>query len=255
VTGGRRNQWRDRAASARRVRLSPLPGRLPATRPEPGALRARRGRIVTVTGISGAGLLAASLSVRAGSRQFYLLTTGLAATWAGGALATGPLPWGRIQDHGNVPHRLMVMPVLTGAGAFGLFYGAARLARHMPVLNQAIAAALRYAEDGSAPLVLLTASANAVAEELFFRGALWSLTEQAQAHPLATTTLAYTVTTAVTRNPALTIAGTATSVLFGLHRRASGGVLAPILTHLTWSLLMLHCLPPLFETPDHPQAR
>ena len=115
---------------------------------------------------------------------------------------------------------------------------------------------MRYAEEGPAHLVLLTASANAVAEELFFRGALWSLTEQT--HPLATTTLAYTATTAVTRNPALTIAGAATSVLFGLHRRASGGVLAPVLTHLTWSLLMLHYLPPLFETSpaaqDRPQA-
>ena len=155
-----------------------------------------------------------------------------------------------------MPHRLVVMPVLTGAGAFGLFYGAARLARHVPVLNQAVAAVLRYAEEGPAPLVLLTASANAVAEELFFRGALWSLTEQA--HPLATTTLAYTATTAATRNPALTLAGTATSVLFGLHRRASGGVLAPVITHLTWSLLMLHYLPPLFETSpaaqDRPQA-
>jgi hypothetical protein len=131
--------------------------------------------------------------------------------------------------------------MLTGAGAFGLFYGAARLTRHIPVLDRAITSVLRYAEDGSAPLVLLTATATAVAEELFFRGALWSLAERA--HPLATTTLAYTATTAVTRNPALTIAGAATSVLFGLHRRASGGILAPALAHLTWSLLMLTCLP------------
>jgi membrane protease YdiL (CAAX protease family) len=256
VTAGRRNQWRERAASAqRRVRLSPLPGQLAAARPEPAAIRARRRRVITVTGLTGAGLLAASLSARAGSRQFYLLTTGLACTWAGGALAAGPLPWARTPDHGNVPHRLVAVPVLTGAGAFGLFYGAARLARHIPALNQAITTVLRYAEDGSPSLVLLTASANAVAEELFFRGALWSLTEQAQAHPLATTTLAYTATTVVTRNPALTIAGTATSVLFGLHRRASGGVLAPALTHLTWSLLMLHCLPPLFETSPAAQDR
>jgi len=209
--------------------------------------------VITATGLAGAGLLAASLSVRAGSRQFYLLTAGLACTWAGGALAAGPLPWARTPEHGNMPHRLVVMPVLTGAGAFGLFYGAARLARHVPVLNQAVAAVLRYAEEGPAPLVLLTASANAVAEELFFRGALWSLTEQA--HPLATTTLAYTATTAATRNPALTLAGTATSVLFGLHRRASGGVLAPVITHLTWSLLMLHYLPPLFETSPAAQDR
>jgi membrane protease YdiL (CAAX protease family) len=225
VTAGRRTQWRERA------------------RPQ---------RVITATGLAGTGLLAASLSARAGSRQFYLLTAGLACTWAGGALAAGPLPWSGTPEHGNMPRRLVVMPVLTGAGAFGLFYGAARLARHIPVLNQAVAAALRYAEEGPAPLVLLTASANAVAEELFFRGALWSLTEQT--HPLATTTVAYTATIAATRNPALTMAGTATSVLFGLHRRASGGVLAPVITHLTWSLLMLHYLPPLFETPPAAQS-
>lgn len=209
--------------------------------------RRHRCRVASATGISGAGLLAASLSARAGSRRFYLLTAGLAATWTGGAVAAGPLPWTGAPGRGNGLYHLAVLPVLTGAGAFGLFYGAARLARHIPVLDRAITSVLRYAEEGSAPLVLLTASATAVAEELFFRGALWSLAERAR--PLATTTLAYTATTAVTRNPALTIAGAATSVLFGLHRRASGGILAPALAHLTWSLLMLTCLPPLFETP------
>jgi len=206
--------------------------------------RRHRWRTVAATGLGGAGLLTASLSARAGSRQFYLLTAGLAATWTGGALAAGPPPWAGPRGHDHGPRHLVILPVLTGAAAFGLFYGAARLARHIPVLNRAIIGTLRYAQDGSAPLVLLTASANAVAEELFFRGALWSLTQRA--HPLSTTTLAYTATVAATRNPALTIAGAATSVLFGLHRRASGGVLAPALAHLTWSLLMLTCLPPLF---------
>jgi membrane protease YdiL (CAAX protease family) len=32
----------------------------------------------------------------------------------------------------------------------------------------------------------------------------------------------------------------------GLQRRASGGILAPILTHVTWSLSMLFALPVLF---------
>jgi hypothetical protein len=40
------------------------------------------------------------------------------------------------------------------------------------------------------------------------------------------------------------LAGTATSLLFGLQRRTTGGVLAPALSHLTWSLLMLRYLPP-----------
>jgi uncharacterized protein len=135
------------------------------------------------------------------------------------------------------------MPVLTGAGAFGLFYGAAQLARHIPPLKRAIGSILHYADGGSTPLVLATA----VAEELFFRGALWSVVEES--HPVVVTTLAYTATTATTRNPALVLAGTATSVLFGLQRRTSGGILAPALTHLTWSLLMLRYLPPLFQTP------
>ena len=56
-------------------------------------------------------------------------------------------------------------------------------------------------------------------------------------------------TTAATRNPALVLAGTATSVLFGLQRRISGGILASALSHLTWSLLMLRYLPPLFPAP------
>ena len=33
----------------------------------------------------------------------------------------------------------------------------------------------------------------------------------------------------------------------GLERRASGGILAPILTHITWSLSMLFLLPLLFS--------
>lgn len=147
--------------------------------------------------------------------------------------------------------RTAVMSVLTGAGAFGVFYGAARLSRHIAPLNRAIGGVLHYVDDGSTRLVLLTAGAAAVAEELFFRGALWSLVQDS--HPVVKTTLAYAATTAATGNPALMIAGTATSVLFGFQRGTSGGILAPALTHLTWSLLMLCYLPPLFSEPGQPE--
>jgi uncharacterized protein len=144
------------------------------------------------------------------------------------------------------------MPVLTGIGAFGLFYGAARLARHIPPLDRAIGGVLRYADEGSTRLVLLTACTNGVGEELFFRGALWPVVEES--HPVVKTTLAYAAMTAATRNPALVLGGTVMSVLFGLQRRASGGILAPALTHVTWSVLMLCYLPPLFRTPQRPKA-
>jgi membrane protease YdiL (CAAX protease family) len=246
MTAGRSSRRRERATSARQD--SPLPGHFPAARAEPATVRARRRQVITAaTGISGAGLLGISLSTKAGSPQFYLLTMGLAGTWAAGALSSGPLPLNMTQGREDARRHPVVMPVLTGAAAFGLFYGAAGLARHIPPLNRAIGSVLRYADDGSTPLILATASANAVAEELFFRGALWSLVQDS--HPLAKTTLAYAATTAATRNPALVLAGTATSVLFGLQRRISGGILAPALTHLTWSLLMLRYLPHLFQTP------
>ena len=222
-------------------------------RAEPATACARRRLIVTATGIGGAGLLGISLSTRAGSPQFYILTMGLAGTWTGGALSSGPLPLNMTRDRDGTLCRAIVMPVLTGAGAFGACYGAARLAQHVPPLNRAIASVLRYADDGPARLVLLTAGANAVAEELFFRGALWSLAERS--HPIVKTTLAYAATTAATRNPALVLAGTATSVLFGLQRRTSGGILAPALSHLTWSLLMLRYLPPLFPRTGGPLTR
>jgi membrane protease YdiL (CAAX protease family) len=217
---------------------------VPPARAGSPAARSRRRRVIA-TGIGGAGLLRISLSTKAGSPQFYVLTLGLASTWTAGALSSGPLPLGTagIRDKGQ-RHRVAV-PVLTGAAAFGIFYGAARLARHIPALNRAIGSVLHYADEGSAPLVLLTAGANAMAEELFFRGALWSLMQDY--HPVVRTAVAYTATTAVTRNPALVLAGAATSVLFGLQRRASGGILAPALTHLTWSLLMLRYLTPLFS--------
>jgi len=251
MTAGGRSQRRERTASARLgAPHPPLPGHAPHACAEPATARARRRLIVTATGIGGAGLLGISLSTKLGPPQFYILTMGLAGTWAGGALSSGPLPLNMHQDRDGTRCRAIVMPVLTGAGAFGVSYGAARLARHVPPLNRAIASVLRYADDGSTRLVLLTVGANAVAEELFFRGALWSLAEKS--HPIVKTTLAYAATTAATRNPALVLAGTGTSVLFGLQRRTSGGFLAPALSHLTWSLLMLRYLPPLFPAHRRP---
>jgi uncharacterized protein len=218
----------------------------------PAPARARHGPILAATGAGGAALLAISLSAEPGSPKFYILTMGLAGTWAAGALSSGALPLGT-PGQPNVWRHALIAPVLTGAGAFGLFYAAARLARHIPPLDRAIRSVLRYAADGSMPLVLLTASANALAEELFFHGALWALVHDT--HPLISTTLAYTATTAATRNPALILAGTATSVLFGLQRHTSGGILAPALSHLTWSLLMLRYLPPLVQTSDRRRFR
>src|SRR5690349_21751536 len=141
MTEGRRSRWREHRTPARQD--SPPPGHFPAAHAEPATVRARRRRVVTATGIGGASLLGISLSAIAGSPQFYLLTMGLAGTWPAGALSAGPLPLNMTQGREDARRHPVVMPVLTGAAAFGLFYGAAQLARHIPPLNHAIGGVLR----------------------------------------------------------------------------------------------------------------
>ena len=223
----------------------PLLDQLHPTPAESDDVRARRRAVVAATALGGSGLLAVSLSSKPGSTRFYVLTMAVAGTWTAGALNSGPLHLGRIEGRDGNLRRPIITPIVTGAAAFGLFYAAAHIARHVPVLNNAIGNVLRFADEGSTPLVLLTTCANGLAEELFFRGALFAAA--GEHHPVALSTIAYTATTAATRNPALTLAGAAMGALFGLQRRASGGVQAPTLTHLTWSVLMLRSLPPLFR--------
>jgi hypothetical protein len=55
------------------------------------------------------------------------------------------------------------------------------------------------------------------------------------------------LTTTATRNPALVLASGVMGGLFALQRRATGGVQAPMITHVVWSTLMVRFLPPLFR--------
>lgn len=238
-----------------RAKLPPLiTERVPRDPGETAASLRRRRQVVAGTAVAGAGLLGVSLSTRPGSPAFYWLTLSTATAWTLGGLASGRLHRGVMP----APHRLRrptVVPVLTGAGAFGLFYGCAVVSKRIPVLDRAITSVLRYAEHGSGPLVLATTLANGAAEEVYFRGALYSALDSGAIHlrrPVLTSTAVYLLATSATRNPALMLASAVMGTLFGLQRRASGGIQAPILTHLTWSILMLRYLPPLFRSDDPP---
>src|ERR1700750_126698 len=113
MTVGRRSRRRERSTSVRGGAPPPtLPGHAPPARAEPATARARRRLIITATGIGGAGLLGISLSTKAGSPQFYILTMGLAGTWATGALASGPLPLSTAQGQDGAQRHPVIMPVL-----------------------------------------------------------------------------------------------------------------------------------------------
>ncbi|HEV7827238.1 MAG TPA: CPBP family intramembrane glutamic endopeptidase [Pseudonocardiaceae bacterium] len=218
---------------------------IPGDRGESGTALARRRRIVAGVCLVGAALLSTSLSTKPGSPRFYGLTLAVAATWTVGGLGSGPLHLGWVQRSDHTLRRPVLTPVFTGVGAFAVFYAAALAARRIPVLNTALSHVLRYAHQGSGPLVMLTTLANGAAEEVFFRGALYAAI--GGKHPVALSTAVYSLATIPTRNPALVLASAAMGALFGLQRRATGGIQAPILTHLTWSTLMVHFLPPLFS--------
>ena len=217
---------------------------VPRNQTESDVAFAHRRRVVARVAGGGAGMLGLSFSSEPGSRRFYVLTLGVASTWLVGGLRCGPLHLGWVRTGEHRCRRTVIAPVAAGVAAFGAFYGAALVARRIPLLSGAITSALRYASRGSDPLVLLTTLANGVAEELFFRGAVFDAV--GERHAISASTAVYMLATAATRNPALVLASGAMGVLFGMQRRASGGIQAPIVTHLTWSSLMLRYLPPLF---------
>jgi uncharacterized protein len=205
------------------------------------AQASRRRRVVTAVQLIGTGLLGASMSTRPGSGRFYTLTFSTAATWVVGSLLSGPLHRGWIENRARQLNRPIVVPVATGVAAFGVFSVGALVVRRIPPLDKAVSGALVFADRGREPWVLLTTCANGIGEEIFFRGAMYAALPGAD--PVLSSATVYTLTTAATRNPALVLAAGVMGTLFGYQRRATQGLQAPLLTHLTWSALMVTLLP------------
>jgi hypothetical protein len=203
----------------------------------------RRRIVVGVTLLVGAALLGLSFSVSPGDNAFYPLTIGLAATWLLGSLLSGPLHLGHIWFRGSL-RRPIITPILVGLILSGVFVLGALVTRRIPWMVGYTEDVLGYARFGILPVVLAITMINGVAEELFFRGALFAAI--GVRHPVLISTVLYAVATLAGGNPVLVFAAAALGAVVGLQRRAGGGVLAPILTHLTWSLAMLFALPPLF---------
>ncbi len=176
-----------------------------------------------------------------GSVQFYGATLLLAAVWAVGAFASGPIHLGRVGIDATSAARPVVQPILIGAGLAIVFVVGAFIVRLIPPLADQVRAVLDFAGEGSSPLLLLLVTVlNGIAEELFFRGALYASIPNRQ---VLITAVAYAIATAATGNVMLAFAAFVLGIVVGLERRASGGILAPVLTHLVWSVAMLYALP------------
>lgn len=220
-----------------------LVDKVPRDHREPDSAFRRRRLVVVLVLAAGALLLGLSLSVRPADPAFYPLTTGLAACWLLGGLSSGRLHLGRIAFRGQL-RRPVLTPILLGLAAAAVFVAGALVVREIEPLRVFTENVLAHARYGSLPLVAAITVANGIAEEIFFRGALYAAL--GDRHPVLASTGIYAVVTVASGNPMLVFAAATLGLVLGLQRRASGGILAPILTHVTWSTAMVLVLPPLF---------
>jgi len=194
----------------------------------------------------GATVLAFSLRLEPGSDLFVVSTLTLAAVWAVGAFAAGPLHLGRLGPQLGAfaeGRRPIVTSLGVGALLAGVFVLGALVVREIEPLRVAVTEVVQYADQGAGPLILLVTVLNGLAEEIFFRGAVYDAVPRRKV--LATTVL-YVVATALTGNVMLAFAAIVIGAVTGWQRHFTGGILAPMLTHITWSVSMLYALPALF---------
>lgn len=205
----------------------------------------RRQLVTTLFVLIGAGVLGWSLRIAPGNSLFYPATLLLAVVWGVGAFASGPLHLGRI-DVGEALRRPVLQPILLGAGLAAIFAVGGLLVHEIAFLDpldDQVRTVLDHADQGLGVLTLLVTVVNGIAEELFFRGAVYAAIPR---HPVIWSTVVYAIATLATGNLMLGFAAVVLGAVVALQRRASGGILAPILTHVTWSVVVLYALPAIF---------
>ena len=203
----------------------------------------RRRWIVVVVLVAGAVLLGFTLRSTPGEGSFYWLTLSLAAVWTLGAFLSGPLHLGSIRFRGR-NQRPVITGVVIGLLLGGVFLTGGLVAREIPPVADLITRVLQFTVVGPLWIIVLIAVVNGVAEELFFRGALY--TALGAFHPVAISTLLYVIATSASGNLMLGFAALILGTVCALERRATGGVLASFLTHFVWGLIMVLALPPIF---------
>ncbi len=196
----------------------------------------RRRAVVLATLVAGSVLLGLTLRLDPGDDGFLVGAAGLALVWGVGALASGPLPRGDNQPMG------WAVGVGLGAGlvTVAAFLVGGFLVAGLPALRDPVEQLLDHAAPDTAMVVALTLL-NGVAEELFFRGALFDALPGRVAVPVSTGT--YALTTIGSGVLLLVLAAAVLGAVAALLRRLTGGLLAPVVLHLTWSAGMLVALP------------
>ena len=218
---------------------------VPVQHPDPPGARTRRRVVSALTLVAGSVVLAGALRIEPGDPLFYTAALVLAAVWGVGAVASGPLHFGRGHTrNGQRDARPVVQSLALGMLLLFVFLAGALVVGRVEVLRQPVDALLDHARFGSLPVVLAITVVNGIVEELYFRGALYAALP---AHAVAVTTVLYALTTVGSGVPLLVLAAVAIGLVTALQRRVTGGILGPVITHVTWSTGMLLLLPPALQ--------
>jgi hypothetical protein len=152
-----------------------------------------------------------------------------------GSVLSGGMP----AAHRRKGRHPVVSPVLTGLLLFLAFLVMGAVVRLVPAFDHAVEDVLAKADESSRLAVAVSAVVAGVAEEVFYRGALFERLRL----PIVTTTLAHALAVLPSGNVAMVGAALVLGGVCGLSRRASGGWWTAAVVHSTWSLLVLAWLP------------
>lgn len=216
--------------------------KVPRDHRQPESEFRRRRVVAAVTLVVGAVLLGLSLATEPGEGAFYPLTLAVALVWLAGGFLSGPLHLGAIEFRGAL-RRPVLTPLMVGLAAAAVFVAGALIVRAIGPLRDVVNDVLQHAQQGNLALVFVLTLVNGAAEEVFFRGALYAAI--GRHGPVPISTVIYVLVTIATGNLMLVFAAVLMGTLFALQRRASGGILAPMITHLVWSTVLILALPPL----------
>ncbi len=146
--------------------------------------------------------------------------------WAVGAFLSGPLHLGHGHTRGGQEtSRAVVQSLALGALLLGLFMVGAVVVAQIPFLRDPVQELLDHARFGSLALVTVITVVNGIAEELYFRGALYAAV--GRRHAVAVTTVVYTLVTATSGIPLLVFAAALVGLVVAFQRRVTGGILGP----------------------------
>jgi membrane protease YdiL (CAAX protease family) len=197
--------------------------------------RRRSGLVLLATVVVAAVVTGRAFDKPYGSAGFLRLTYVLALVLVAGAVLSGGPP--RAESRSD--RHPWLGPVLRAVVLFAVFAVLSWVTPVLPPVRHGMRVLLRYADAYPFWRVALAAATVGVAEEVFYRGAVF---ERARL-PVMTATLAHVVTTLPAGNVALTLSALVLGSVLGHARRRSGGWWAPAVTHALWSVLVIAWLP------------